>query len=126
MTKTICLVVHSLQAGGMERVMAELASFFSGIKNLEVHIVLYGINREIFYSLPPTVIVHKPGFEFNDQRRRLSSLKTLFFLRKKIKELKPEMAYLTHISHQLGLHEQIDRELPPNIRCSYDGLKLTL
>ncbi len=86
----VCLAVHSLQAGGMERVMAELANYFSMKENLEVHMVLYGINREIFYSIPPAVIVHKPGFLFKDEQRKISSLKTMTYLRKKIKEIKPD------------------------------------
>ena len=43
-----------------------------------------------------------------------------------IQELKPEMAYLTHISHQLGRHEEVNSELPGNIECAYDGLKLEI
>jgi phosphoribosyl 1,2-cyclic phosphate phosphodiesterase len=39
-----------------------------------------------------------------------------------IKELKPEMTYLTHISHQLGKYDDINAELPKNVRCAYDGL----
>ena len=88
--KTICLVVHSLQAGGMERVMAELAGYFSKKETVKVHLVLYGINRDIFYVLPNNVIIHKPSFTFNDTKRKISSLKTLRFLRKKIKEIKPD------------------------------------
>jgi phosphoribosyl 1,2-cyclic phosphate phosphodiesterase len=38
------------------------------------------------------------------------------------KEINAEMTYLTHISHNLGLHEEVERELPPNIRLAYDGL----
>ncbi|WP_111669470.1 MBL fold metallo-hydrolase [Algoriphagus litoralis] len=34
--------------------------------------------------------------------------------------------YFTHISHRLGLHERIDRELPEGIALGYDGLELTL
>lgn len=41
-----------------------------------------------------------------------------------VKELKPEKAYFTHISHQLGLHEDVQKELPVNIELAYDGLKL--
>lgn len=37
----------------------------------------------------------------------------------------PEI-YLTHISHQLGKHEEINQELPPHIKLAYDGLKLTI
>lgn len=43
-----------------------------------------------------------------------------------LKELEPEQGYLTHISHQLGLHEEVDNLLPSNIRCAYDGLVLEL
>jgi len=43
-----------------------------------------------------------------------------------IKELKPKEAYLTHISHQLGKHADVEKELPPHIHLAYDGLKLVL
>ena len=41
-----------------------------------------------------------------------------------LNELKPRKAYLTHISHYMGLHEDINQELPDFIRLSYDGLIL--
>ena len=41
-------------------------------------------------------------------------------------ELKPEKAYLTHISHQLGLHKDVSKELPSFIELAYDGLKITI
>jgi len=34
--------------------------------------------------------------------------------------------YFTHISHRMGLHDQIDRELPEGIALGYDGLEITL
>ena len=40
-----------------------------------------------------------------------------------LEELKPEKGFLTHISHKLGLHTEVERELPPFIRLGYDGLK---
>lgn len=43
-----------------------------------------------------------------------------------IKELKPKQAYLIHISHLMGLHDQINSELPSNIHLSYDGLQLNI
>ena len=39
-----------------------------------------------------------------------------------IKELKPEKAYITHISHQLGLHEEVEKERPENVHLAYDKL----
>jgi phosphoribosyl 1,2-cyclic phosphate phosphodiesterase len=41
-----------------------------------------------------------------------------------IAELKPKQAYLTHISHQLGKHAEVQKELPPNVHLAYDGLQL--
>jgi phosphoribosyl 1,2-cyclic phosphate phosphodiesterase len=51
---------------------------------------------------------------------------TLFQAVELIKELKPQQAFLTHISHQLGKHEDVNRELPEFIRCAYDGLCLEM
>jgi len=39
-------------------------------------------------------------------------------------ELKIPTAYFTHISHQLGLHDETSKELPPNIHLAYDGLQI--
>lgn len=41
-----------------------------------------------------------------------------------IKKVNPEQAYLTHISHQMGLHEEVSKELPDNVFQAYDGLKI--
>ena len=41
-----------------------------------------------------------------------------------VDELKPEKAYFTHISHQLGLHDEVNNELPSHIQCAFDGLKV--
>jgi phosphoribosyl 1,2-cyclic phosphate phosphodiesterase len=40
--------------------------------------------------------------------------------------LKISHGYITHISHQLGSHEEISGELPENIHLAWDGLKLKL
>jgi phosphoribosyl 1,2-cyclic phosphate phosphodiesterase len=39
-----------------------------------------------------------------------------------IAELKPERAYITHISHQMGLHAEVEKTLPPQVFLAYDGL----
>jgi phosphoribosyl 1,2-cyclic phosphate phosphodiesterase len=41
-------------------------------------------------------------------------------------ELKPKKAYLTHISHLMGGHREVEAELPEFVRLAYDGLKLEL
>jgi len=41
-----------------------------------------------------------------------------------IKELSPRKAFLTHISHQMGLHEKLEKELPSGVFVASDGLKI--
>lgn len=41
-----------------------------------------------------------------------------------IKEVQPETAWITHISHQLGLHDEVESQLPEDIHLAYDGLQL--
>tara|TARA_Y100000746_G_scaffold230982_1_gene243671 strand:+ start:233 stop:994 length:762 start_codon:yes stop_codon:yes gene_type:complete len=43
-----------------------------------------------------------------------------------IKEVNPKRAYLIHISHLMGLHNEINSEIPSNISLAYDGLKITI
>ena len=43
-----------------------------------------------------------------------------------IEKVKPEKAYLTHISHWLGFHDDIQAQLPENVFLAYDNLELTL
>ncbi len=41
-------------------------------------------------------------------------------------ELQVPETYFTHISHQLGRHEEVESSLPPGIHVAYDGLKLVI
>jgi GalNAc-alpha-(1->4)-GalNAc-alpha-(1->3)-diNAcBac-PP-undecaprenol alpha-1,4-N-acetyl-D-galactosaminyltransferase len=87
--KKLCLVIPSLQAGGMERVMTELAEYFSAREDIETHLILYGITREIFYQIPENIIIHKPSFGFNNKWRLFSTFKTMIFLRNIIRRIDP-------------------------------------
>jgi len=42
-----------------------------------------------------------------------------------MEEFKPEQGYLTHISHQMGLHGDVNPLLPDFVKLAYDGLILT-
>jgi phosphoribosyl 1,2-cyclic phosphate phosphodiesterase len=43
-----------------------------------------------------------------------------------IKKINPGQAYLTHISHNMGLHDEVSKNLPDNVYLAFDGLKLNL
>jgi phosphoribosyl 1,2-cyclic phosphate phosphodiesterase len=40
--------------------------------------------------------------------------------------VKPQKAYITHISHILGFHEKVQKELPENVYLAYDNLEITI
>jgi len=39
-----------------------------------------------------------------------------------IAEVKPQKAYLIHVSHQMGFFDEVQAELPENVFLAYDGL----
>lgn len=41
-----------------------------------------------------------------------------------IAEIRPQQAYLTHMSHRMGLHEIVNSELPEGVALAYDGLEI--
>ena len=41
-----------------------------------------------------------------------------------VERIKPETAVFTHISHQLGLHQEIQNMLPTNVLLGFDGMVL--
>ena len=43
-----------------------------------------------------------------------------------IESVQPKQAYLTHISHLLGFHEDVQQKLPKDVFLAYDGLVLNL
>lgn len=43
-----------------------------------------------------------------------------------IAEINPEKAYLTHISHLFGKHQEIEKELPPNVFLAFDGMTIEI
>jgi phosphoribosyl 1,2-cyclic phosphate phosphodiesterase len=45
---------------------------------------------------------------------------------KNIKRIQPKASYLIHMSHRIGLHAEVEIELPPDVYLSYDGLTIHL
>ncbi|NVK49052.1 MAG: MBL fold metallo-hydrolase [Cyclobacteriaceae bacterium] len=56
---------------------------------------------------------HQSHFTFDEAIEQVSSLNV-------------NEAYFTHISHKLGLHQEVEKELPEGIHLAYDGLVLNL
>ncbi len=43
-----------------------------------------------------------------------------------VKKINPGKAYFTHISHKMGLHAEVSKELPENISLAVDGLQVSV
>jgi len=43
-----------------------------------------------------------------------------------VKKVKPGITYFTHISHLLGFHDEVEKELPKNVHLAYDNLVVTV
>lgn len=43
-----------------------------------------------------------------------------------VRRINPRIAYFTHISHEMGLYNQIEQKLPIGMHFAYDGLQISL
>ena len=43
-----------------------------------------------------------------------------------IARIKPKKAYLIHMSHLMGLHDEVSKMLPANVEIAYDGLQIDI
>lgn len=69
--------------------MSEIANYISQKDSIEVHMILYGISREIFYPISSRIIVHRPLFVFRQSFKFFCTLRTLFYLRKTVVKISP-------------------------------------
>ncbi len=43
-----------------------------------------------------------------------------------VTEVQPKRTYFTHISHDMGLHSEVEKGLPANVYLAYDGLEVRI
>ena len=88
----ICFMIHSLNSGGAERVLSQLASYFADIDEHDVHVVtLQPEGSRPFYPISPNITLHnlglnKTGSEL-DKIQRI--FKLLLSIRKTVKHIRP-------------------------------------
>jgi len=86
----IVLVISTLNPGGAERVMCELANEFS-LENNEVHLVLL-VKSVQFFKVSDSVTIHELGFENRNVLYKIYDvIKTFIRLRRLLKKEKPNM-----------------------------------
>jgi GalNAc-alpha-(1->4)-GalNAc-alpha-(1->3)-diNAcBac-PP-undecaprenol alpha-1,4-N-acetyl-D-galactosaminyltransferase len=86
----ITLVLPALNMGGMERVMAELACYFSTKPGVEVTLVLLS-NQPRFYILADSVKVIEPDFDYNKYSRLVFTIKLFRYLQRSLKKSRPDV-----------------------------------
>lgn len=74
----------------MERVMSELINGFIQNHGAEVHVILYGIERTVFYDIVERAVIHRPPFVFTNKHRTWCTLKTIQYLHKEITRIAPD------------------------------------
>ena len=87
----IALIIPSIEAGGAERVMTQLADYFSAAHNAKVHLLLM-IKADRFYQVSENVIIHEPVFDYNSFSRLNFTLRIMAYLRGKVIEIAPDVA----------------------------------
>jgi len=80
------------------------------------------ISEEVKEKIRGTMILVINGLRKEKHLSHVSLSEAIDF----INQISPMLAYITHISHQMGLHHDINEELPRNISLAYDGLHFEL
>jgi GalNAc-alpha-(1->4)-GalNAc-alpha-(1->3)-diNAcBac-PP-undecaprenol alpha-1,4-N-acetyl-D-galactosaminyltransferase len=89
--KKIVMILPTLHPGGMERVMSELANYFSLHEFGEVHFILFNPKAVIFYPLHSNVKVHLQSKPWKQDNKFFGFFYTLNFIRSTIKSINPQV-----------------------------------
>jgi glycosyltransferase involved in cell wall biosynthesis len=88
--KKLCLIIPDFNVGGMQRVMSELAWYYSSKENLTIHLILYGSKRSPFYPLPENASVHEPPKKLEGKSKIYYFFYIIPYLRKTIRAIEPD------------------------------------
>jgi glycosyltransferase involved in cell wall biosynthesis len=91
MVKVFALVIPSLRIGGMERVIVELANYFTQATPYEIHLIKL-TRGENDFVVDNRVIIHEPGFTVKEKNWIKHAVRSLYWLRKTVKKMCPEVA----------------------------------
>lgn len=70
--------------------MSLIISHIAQKSDVETHLVLIGLKRELIQTVPESTIIHKPDWAFDNSKRTLCTLKTITFIRSTIKNINPD------------------------------------
>lgn len=78
------------------------------------------ISEETIEKVKGTKILVVNALQHEDHISHFNLKEAIAFAQK----IGAQMTYFTHISHNLGLHEEVEKQLPENIKLAYDGLTI--
>ena len=109
---------------------------FSPLPVMHLHMPVLGFRVENFSYItdakyiPPETIEKLRGTEvlvLNAlQREQHISHFNLSEALEMVETIKPRHTYFTHLSHKMGLHADVEKELPDAVSLAFDGLQLSL
>src|ERR1035437_3120755 len=89
--KSICFIGSGLMGGGTERDMSGLANYYCS-QGIKVDILLlFKLDR--FYSVDNRIAIYEPELIRNYMNKYVYALRLIPFIRKNIKELKPDVVF---------------------------------
>lgn len=103
--------------------------------------VMHGKLPILGFKIKNLAYITDANFISNEEKQKLKNLDVLIIncLRKEkkhhshyilpevldlVQELQPKQTYFTHISHNLGFHHQVEKELPKGVFLAYDTLEI--
>ena len=86
--KKICLISPSLQMGGLERAMSNLANYFSSKGYKVYYVVLFRFDK--FYDLNDKITFIEPEFDKKETFKLFYYFRIISYLRKTVKQIKPD------------------------------------
>jgi len=109
---------------------------FSPLPVMHLHMPVLGFRIENFSYItdakfiPPDTIEKLRGTEvlvLNAlQREQHISHFNLSEALEMVETIRPRQTYFTHLSHKMGLHADVEKELPDGVSLAFDGLQLTI
>jgi len=111
-------------------------SIITPIPLMHLHLLVHGFRIGDFTYITDTNLIPESSFKLIEgteilvinalRKQKHISHFNLEEALEVIKKVSPKKAYLTHISHLMGLTKEIEKELPANVEFAYDGLSIEL
>ena len=102
--------------------------------------VMHGMMPILAYRIGDIAYITDMSCITDEEKEKLEGIKIMIVnaLRKKphhshqsldealklISDVRPQQSYLIHMSHEMGLHEEVENTLPQHVHLAYDGLEI--